>query len=269
MVLAVVGSMVVISAGPVWAGGVSNPRIKDDAGEAPSDPKPSQPVRVNEPKEPTEAKEPAGGAGSSTLGIPGYWGMAASSLKLSEEQKPRYRDAALKMAKSTKQWKTDHAAMEDELKAALEKAKGASDAAGADKAKAGLKDLEAKLSQLEDAGRKEILAVLSEEQLNLLQGYNLFTGMATRFGAADLSDVQKATLRGWCAERGAAVRAAAGDKRAADELRDALAKRVETELLTDAQREAMKQPKKKGGKKGGKSAPTPEATPAPEAAPAA
>ncbi len=254
--LAVVGSMVVVGGGPVWAGGVSNPRIKDDAGAANAATKPAP---EGEPK----ASSGVPSAGTGTLGIPGYWGIVAPALKLTEEQKPRYREAALKMAQATKQWNTDHAAMKDELKAALDKAKAASDAAAVDKAQAAMKELEAQLEKLEDAGRKEIVAVLTPEQLDLLQGYNLFTGMATRFGPAELTAEQKATLRGWCAEKGAAVRAAKGDKTILTDLRDAMAKRVETELLTEAQREAMKQPKKKAGKKGGKKAPTPEPAPAP------
>jgi hypothetical protein len=148
--------------------------------------------------------------------VKGYWGIVASFIKLTDEQKPKYME--------------------------IVKAQGAANKGLQEKAKAakGDKDAQKKLreerAKISADTKAKITALLTDEQEDALAGYNLYTQMMRAVSKADVSDDQKAKIKDASLAAGKSYRAAGKDKKVAAAARNDLRSNVVKDILTADQR---------------------------------
>jgi hypothetical protein len=186
------------------------------------------------PKTPAGEKAPA----KAKAGLQGYYAIISKELGLSDEQKKKLEEIVAARDAALKTWDDANASKVTELTAAQAKAKEAKDTEAARKAASDLRAARRPRTAIEDDYRKQWQALLTADQATHLRGYNLYTGVATRFAKADLTDEQKGKVKTLALEAGKTTTPGMKPAELA-KVRDDLAGKVEKDILTQTQRDTL------------------------------
>ena len=199
-----------------------------------------------------EAKSPE--SAKTTTGLRGYYAIMAKELKLSPEQKEKLASAVAARGDALAKWDEANKAKLDELTEASKKAKETGDAEADKKVRAAAKELRDARTAISDGATNTLKEMLTAEQKDGFEAYNLYVGAMVKFAAAKLDKEQKAKAKELSI---AAAKEVTPDikPKALTAVKDALAAKISAEILTAEQREAMT----KAAAERGKSKAKPEA----------
>ena len=172
------------------------------------------PKNVPPPKKPARApkKKPAR--------MRGEYAPMAKEVSLTAEQQAKVRQAVEAAKTEREAWEKENGPKVKELREQLNK-------------------LYAQRNALRAERREALMAILTPEQQVKWKGFVLYRSMMGRFRRAKLTDEQAQSVRTLCGE---AVKDD-GDEKTARERSNAVAKKIQAEVLTDEQREELKKPR--------------------------
>ena len=159
-------------------------------------------------------------------GLRGEYGIMASELKLTDEQKAKLIEVVKAQAAARKERAAEAAPIRKEL-AEARKAKN----------KDKVKELAAKLKGLRvdrKAEQATIMDILTDEQKAAWAGFTVYRNACRKFGRAKLTDDQKNAIRDLCSKE-----KLTGDRKADNAALKALTAKISSDVLTDEQRKAM------------------------------
>ena len=158
----------------------------------------------------------------------GEYGIMASELKLTDEQKAKFAEILKAQSEAKKALAEKAAPIKKEL-AEARKAK--------DKDK--MKELGAKLKELKGdskADKAALMAVLTDAQKADWDSFTIYRNVSRKFGKAKLTEDQKKAIRDMCSKADVKT---TGDKKADAAVLKGLAAKISADVLTDEQRTAM------------------------------
>lgn len=190
------------------------------------------------PMQAADEAKPVEKAKADATGLRGYYAVMAKELKLTDDQKKQLVVAAAARTEALAKWDEANGAKLAELTAASKKAKDAGDTDASKKTGADAKALRDARGALSDSVTDKLKSMLTEEQKQSYEGYNLYVGATVRFAAAKMDKQQKAKAKelAFAAAKGVTPDLKA---KALTALKDELAAKVSAEVLTAEQREAV------------------------------
>lgn len=215
----------------------------------------AQDAGADKPK--AKADKPKADKGAKKDALKGEYGIMASVLQLTDEQKAKLKDALEAEKKAVEEWNTsaDGRKLADLEKAAKE-ARTAGNKEESKKLAEQIKPLAAARRKLQAEKQAAVLAILTAEQKIQWESFKLNRQLMGRYKKLNLTQDQEKQVKELC-DAAAKEVAGATDRKAQSAVTKRLQADVEAKVLTDAQREELKkaaQPKapKEGTPKEGK-----------------
>jgi len=195
---------------------------------------------------PFAAAKEEGKAGAKDKGVKeggeklkGYYAIMVSTLNLSEEQQAKLKAVLEAREAALKEWDAGEKGQK-----LAELAKKTDDA----EARKEARPLREERQKLELSFKPKVMEILTPEQKVKWEGQLLYTQMMARFKKVEPTEEQTGKIRALCDEAGKAAGEAA-DEQTAKKVRDDLAEKITSDVLTAEQREKLKaKPEKPAGK---------------------
>jgi hypothetical protein len=180
--------------------------------------------------------------GAKPAALKGEYAIMAKVLEMDATQTAKLTEAAQARDKAIKAWDDgDNGKKYKEFEDALKKAKADKDK---EKSKAlgdQIKPLAKERSDLQEAQKANIMALLSPEQKAKWAGFVLYRQVAGKYKRANPTDEQDKQIRQLCQDAAKGM-PDASDKKGHGEAMKKLSEQIEQSVLTAAQREEMKKP---------------------------
>jgi Spy/CpxP family protein refolding chaperone len=184
----------------------------------------------------------AGGKAAKPAVPKGEYAIMAKVLEMDTTQTAKLTEAVEASQKALKAWDdSDSGKKYKEFEAALKKAKADKDKEKTTSLGDQIKPLAKERSDLQEAQKANIMALLTPEQKAKWAGFTVFRTVIGKYKRVDPTEDQDKQIRQLC-EAAAKGMPDASDKKARGEAMKKLSEEIEQKVLTAAQREELKKP---------------------------